>query len=152
MLVLMTLPCFTTALLYFQDTVNHLLLIFMDSSPVSLCKRLKWYACSIGLNHTAKATCFVPLAWRGYRTHLPLGSFPAKVLWRSQQKAICECFTIQSHWVLDSFSLNLRPLLSSGAEAGIEGNQRTARPSVPFHELPKAGRGSPCAPVLPGSR
>lgn len=44
------------------------------------------------------------------------------------------------------------PPLSSGAEAGIEGNQRTAGPSVPFHELPEAGRGRPRAPVLPGSR
>lgn len=53
---------------------------------------------------------------------------------------------------LDGVSLNLPPLLSSGAEAGVEGNQRTAGPSVPFHELPEAGRGGPCAPVLPGSR
>lgn len=43
-------------------------------------------------------------------------------------------------------------LLSSGAEAGIEGNQGTAGPSVPLHELPEAGRGRPRAAVLPGSR
>lgn len=54
---------------------------------------------------------------------------------------------------LGGVSLNPHPLpSSSGAEAGVEGNQRTAGPSVPLHELPEAGRGGPRAAVLPGSR
>lgn len=43
-------------------------------------------------------------------------------------------------------------VLSPGAKAGVEGNQRTARPSLSLHELPEARRGCSCAPVLPCSR
>lgn len=42
--------------------------------------------------------------------------------------------------------------LPAGAEAGAEGNPRTARPSLPLHELPEARRGRPRAPVLPRGR
>lgn len=34
---------------------------------------------------------FVLLAWRSYRAHFDLGSFSAKVLRYSQQKALCKC-------------------------------------------------------------
>lgn len=50
------------------------------------------------------------------------------------------------------FSALIVFVLSPGAKAGVEGNQRTARPSLSLHELPEARRGCSCAPVLPCSR
>lgn len=50
------------------------------------------------------------------------------------------------------FSALIVFVLSPGAKAGVEGNQRTARSSLSLHELPEARRGCSRAPVLPCSR
>lgn len=64
------------------------------------------------------------------------------------------CTVIVAQEKLEDHAAVIPPsLLSSpGAEAGAEGNQRTAGPSFPFHELLEAGGGCPCPPVLPRSR
>lgn len=71
-----------------------------------------------------------------------VGRACAWFIWRARRLLIVCSF---------SPSVSTCSVLSSGAEAGTEGNQRAAGPSLPLHELPEARRGRPCASVLPRS-